>query len=104
VPLKDTVALLPVDELLVIVSCPLADPAAVGVNVTETVSDCFGFSVVGKVPATTLNAAPLIETALTVTGPVPEEVSVSVFDAGLPTATLPKFRLVALNPNCGVVA
>ena len=39
VPLNATVAVLPLDELLLIVSWPLADPAAVGVNVTETVSD-----------------------------------------------------------------
>ena len=32
VPLKDTTAVPPVVELLLIVSCPVADPAAVGLN------------------------------------------------------------------------
>jgi len=104
VPLKDTVVELPVDELLVIVSCPLADPAAVGLNVTDTVSDWFGFSVTGKVPATSVNAAPLIEIEFTVTGPVPEDVSVRDCVVELPTATLPKLRLVPLSANVGVVA
>jgi hypothetical protein len=39
VPLKATVAVLPVDELLLMVSCPLAVPVAVGLNCTCRVSD-----------------------------------------------------------------
>lgn len=100
VPLKDTTA---ADALLAIVSCPLADPAAVGVNVTGTVSVWFGFSVTGNVPATTLKAAPLNEIALTVNGAVPVDVSVNDCVAELFTATLPKFRLEELSVNCGVV-
>jgi hypothetical protein len=100
VPPKDTTA---VDALLVIVSCPLADPAAVGVNVTDTVIVWFGFSVTGKVPAATLNAAPLNEIVFTVTGAVPVDVSVTDCVAELLTATLPKLRLEELSVNCGVV-
>ena len=102
VPLKATVAGLPVDELLVIVSWPLADPEAVGVNVSDKDSDWLGFSVAGNVPATTLKAAPLIETVFTVTGAVPEDVSVSVLVADVFVATLPKLRLVALRVSCAV--
>ena len=102
VPLKDTAAELPVDELLVIVSWPLADPEAVGVNVSDKDSDWLGFSVAGNVPATTLKAAPLIETVFTLTGAVPEDVSVSVFVADVFTAMLPKLKLVALSVSCGV--
>lgn len=39
VPLNDTTAVLPLDELLLIVSDPLADPDAVGANETVIVSD-----------------------------------------------------------------
>ena len=101
VPLKDTAAEVPVDELLAIVSWPLADPETVGVNVSDKVSDWLGFSVTGSVPATTLKAAPLIETVFTVTGEVPEDVSVSVFVTDVFTAMLPKLRLVALSVSFG---
>jgi hypothetical protein len=52
VPLKATIAVLPVDELLLIDSCPVADPVAVGSNCTCKVIDCVGFNVAGKVPPT----------------------------------------------------
>ena len=39
VPLRATVAVLPVEELLLMVSCPLALPAVVGLNCTCRVSD-----------------------------------------------------------------
>ena len=39
VPLKDTVVVLPLAELLPIVSVPLADPLAVGANCTCSVND-----------------------------------------------------------------
>jgi len=77
VPFSATDAVLPLDELLVTFSVPLALPDPVGENTTETVSDCPGFNVVGKVPATALNVAPLTETEFTVTGPVPVELNAS---------------------------
>ena len=54
-------------------------------------------------PATTLKAAPLNEIEFTVTEAVPEDVSARVCVPELPTATLPKLRLVLLNDNCGDV-
>ena len=77
VPLKATVAVLPLVELLLIVSCPVAGPVAVGRNCNCKVSDWFGFSVTGKDPATMVKPAPEIEAEFTVTGAVPDDVSVS---------------------------
>jgi len=77
VPLSATVAVFPLDELLATFSVPLAVPDAVGENTTETVSDCPGFNVVGKVPAIAFNVAPITETEFTVTGPVPVELNAS---------------------------
>jgi hypothetical protein len=48
VPLKVTTAVLPVLELLLIVSCPVKAPAVVGLNCTCNVNDCVGFKVTGK--------------------------------------------------------
>jgi hypothetical protein len=104
VPLKETTVELPVDELLLTVSCPLADPDAVGVNVTDNVIDWFGLSVAGRVPAATLKAAPLTETEFTVNDPVPDDVRVNDCVVEEFTATLPKLKLVELTVNCGVVA
>jgi hypothetical protein len=39
---------LPVVELLLIVSCPVKAPTVVGLNCTCNVNDCVGFSVTGK--------------------------------------------------------
>jgi hypothetical protein len=59
VPLKATAAVLPVDELLLIVSCPLALPVAVGANCTCNVIDWVGFSVAGKLPPTIVKPVPV---------------------------------------------
>ena len=48
VPLKATVEVVPVDELLVKVSAPLAVPAAVGLKAIASVADCPAASVKGK--------------------------------------------------------
>jgi hypothetical protein len=52
VPLRVTTAGLPLEELLLIVICPVAAPVAVGSNCTCRVTDCVGLSVAGKVPPT----------------------------------------------------
>jgi hypothetical protein len=104
VPLKATVAVLPLVELLLIVSCPVAAPAAVGRNWSCKVSDWLGFSVTGKLPATTVKPAPVIEAEFTVTADVPDDVSVTEAVADELTVTLPKLRVEALNVNCGFVA
>src|SRR5260370_154500 len=68
VPFRATTVALPVDELLLIVICPVADPAVVGRNCTCNVIDCVGFSVTGKPPPTIVKPAPLLPPQLTVTG------------------------------------
>jgi hypothetical protein len=48
VPLSVTEVVLPLVELLLMVSWPLADPVAVGSNCTCSVIDWVGFSVIGR--------------------------------------------------------
>ena len=48
VPFRAITAVLPVVELLLIVSCPLAVPGVVGSNCTCSVRDCVGLNVTGK--------------------------------------------------------
>lgn len=100
VPLNATTAE-PLVELLLIVSCPVTAPAAVGRNCTCSVAVCWGFSVSGKPPPTVVKPAPLIEAALMVTGDVPDEASVTDCVVEVFTVTLPKLRLVVLTVNCG---
>jgi hypothetical protein len=104
VPLSATTAVLPVAELLLIVIWPLADPVAVGLNCTWSVTDCVGFSVTGRLPLTIEKPAPLIVAEFTVTGEVPVEVSVSACVVDVFTVRLPKFRLAALTVSCGLGA
>lgn len=103
VPPSATVAVEPVDELLLIIICPLDVPVAVGKNCTCSVMDCVGFSVVGKLPPTIVKPGPVIATEFTVTGDVPVDVSVSDCVAAVFTVTLPKFRFAALTVNCELV-
>jgi hypothetical protein len=77
VPLKATTTVLPVDELLLIVICPLAAPVVIGRYCTCNVIDCVGFSVTGKLPPTIVKLVPVIAAELIVTGEVPVEVSVN---------------------------
>ena len=77
VPLRATTAVLPLDESLLIVICPLAVPADVGRNCTCSVIDCIGFSVTGTLPPTIVKPLPIIAAVFTVTGAVPVEVSVN---------------------------
>jgi hypothetical protein len=104
VPLKATAVVLPVDELLVIVSCPLAFPVIVGANCTCNVINCVGFNVAGKLPPTIAKPVPVSAAALTVTGEVPVDVNVNVCVVAEFTVTLPKLRVAALSANCGVNA
>ena len=100
-PLKATVDVLPLVESLLIVSCPVAAPAAVGRNFSCKVTDWPGLSVTGKVPATMEKPAPVIEAEFTVTAELPDDVSVSEPVAAEFTVTLPKLRDEALSVNCG---
>ena len=96
VPLRAIAAVLPVDELLLIESCPVAVPVAVGPNCTCKVADCVGFSVTGKLPPTMVKPAPEIAAEFTVTGDVPVEVNVNDCVVAVLTVTLPNVRLAAL--------
>jgi hypothetical protein len=101
VPLKATVAVLLVDELLPTVNSPATVPPVVGRNCICKVSDWLGFSVAGKLPATIVKPAPAIEAELTVTGDVPVDVSVTARVVAAFTVTPPKLKLAVLNVNCG---
>jgi hypothetical protein len=100
VPLKDTVFVLLLAELL-IVSFPVADPVAVGANCTVSVRVCFGFNVAGRLPPAMLKPDPVIDAELTVTASLPDDVSVNDVVAEEPTVTLPKLSEVALTANSG---
>ena len=99
VPLRATTTVPPLDELLLMVICPLTVPVDVGRNCTCSVSACVGFSVAGKVPPTMVRPAPVIAAELTVTGAVPVDVSVNDWVVDVFTVTLPKLKLVALTVN-----
>lgn len=104
VPFNETSVALPLEELLLIVSCPVAAPAVVGLNCICSVAVCEGVSVNGKLPPRIAKPAPDTDAELTVTEEVPDDVSVTDCVADASTATLPKLRVVALTVNCGFVA
>ena len=102
VPLRPTVVVLPLVELLEIVTAPVKEFAEVGVKDTCSVSDCPGESVAGNEPAIRLKPVPEIEAELTVTGAVPEEVSASYSTDEVFTETLPKLMELVPTKSCGV--
>jgi hypothetical protein len=104
VPLRLTTAVLLVDELLWIVSCPDAAPAVVGSNSTFSVIDCPGFKVTGNVVPDTVKTVSPVVAKLTVTGAVPVEVIVRGWVDAVFTVTSPNARLAALSVNCGLAA
>ena len=84
VPVRVTVEVVPVEELLVRVSFPLAGPAVVGLKAIARVADCPAASVNcpaasvdGRLSPERVKPAPLRDPALIVTVPVPDEVSVT---------------------------
>jgi len=78
VPLRLINVEVPLDELLVRISCPVAAPAVVGSNCTVSVAVSFGFKVSGKVAPETVKPVPATLAALTVTAEVPVEDKVTV--------------------------
>ncbi len=104
VPLRLTTAVLLVEELLWIVSCPAAGPVVVGSNCTFSVTDWVGFRVTGNVAPDIVKPVPGRVPELMVTGAVPVEVNVTGWVDGVFTVTLPNVRLAALIVNCGLVA
>ena len=103
-PLRLTTAVLLVAELLLMVSCPVAAPVAVGANWTASVTVWPGFSVSGKVAPESVKPAPVSAAVLIVTGAVPVEVKVTDCVDVEFTVTSPKVKLAALMVNCGLVA
>lgn len=89
------------EELLLIVSCPVAAPVVVGSNSTVSVAVWFELSVNGKAAPENENPEPVITTELTVTGAAPVEVKVMDCVAGVLRMTLPKATLVALMDRVG---
>jgi ABC-type anion transport system duplicated permease subunit len=98
------VELVPVEELLVRLTVPLAAPATVGSKLIVRVAVLPAASVSGKVTPESVNSEPLNDPALTVTVAVPEEVRVTVLVAVAATFTVPKLTLVALRVSVGTAA
>ena len=84
---------------LVTLIVPVALPAAVGANLTLSVTVCEAFKVAGVVTPVTLYPVPVATTLEMCTAALPEFVSVMFCEVLLPVATLPKFRLVGLALN-----
>lgn len=90
--------------LLVMEIMPVAALTLVGVNLTFSVTDFWGFNVIGKDAPDIVNPVPLTAAAEIFTAPVPVDFSVTDFVTLEPTATLPKATLPGLIVNCGEVA
>jgi hypothetical protein len=102
VPLSWTTAVPLVDELLWIVTWPVAAPAVAGSNCTFRVTDWVGFKVTGNVAPDIVKPVPLRVPELIVTGAVPVEVSVTGSIEDVFTVTLPNVRLAELTVSSGV--
>lgn len=97
VPESATFAGLLVEDVLVIVTCPVAALAAVGLNVTLSVAVWPGFSVMGSAEEENVKLVPLTEIADIVTAAVPLEVSITDCVAVEFTFTLPNAMLLELT-------
>ncbi len=98
-PLRLITAVLLVDELLWMVSCPAAAPVAAGSNCTSSVTARFGFKVTGNVAPDIVKPVPPSVPELMVTGAVPVEVNVTGSVDTVFTVTLPNGRLAGLIVN-----
>src|SRR5215475_2621104 len=87
VPVNVTTAVPPVDEVLLMVNCPVTAPVTVGLNRTCSDIVCPGLSVTGGLALTTAKPVPEIVAEFTVTGAVPVELKVSVCVVDVFTAT-----------------
>lgn len=97
-----TTAVAFVEELLLIVSAPVAAPVVIGAACTLSVTVFCGLSVRGKLAPLTVNPSPLTFAELIVTAAVPLDVSVTGSVAFAPTVTLPKFRLAGFTVSVAV--
>jgi hypothetical protein len=103
VPLRPIAAVALVDELLWIVSCPVAAPVVAGSNCTSSVTAKLGFKVTGNVAPDIVKPVPVRVPELMVTGAVPVEVNVTGSVVGVFTVTLPNARLAGLIVNVDTV-
>jgi hypothetical protein len=101
-PLRLTTLWLPLEELLLSVSCPVIVPAAVGSNCTLSVVVCPGASVTGSPSPVIEKPLPDIVAALTVTFAVPIDDRTSDCVTAEFTGTVPNVSFAALRPNVGI--
>jgi hypothetical protein len=105
VPLRFTVVVGPVEELLAMSNCPVAAPAVVGSNsILRVAVGLVKFKVSGKVAPEKENPAPEMVTVLTISGAPPEEVKVSDCVVGVLKATSPKAMLSELTVSVATLA
>jgi hypothetical protein len=99
IPLRFTLIVLPVEELVEIVTAPLAAPATVGLKLNWSVMDLPGFNVAGNVGLDIENPPPTTLTELTVNIDFPEDVSVSVLVDVVFRGAVPNDRALLLTVN-----
>jgi hypothetical protein len=104
VPVSDTVAVLLVDELLVMLTVPPAKPVAVGSKVTLKTTPTLGTTVTGSVRPETLYPAPWTLIADTTSGAVPVDWMATFCDRRELTATLPNQTAFLPRVSTGVLA
>jgi len=104
VPLKVTVAVGLVEELLEIVTLPDAEPVVVGSNATLSDVVWPGFRVTGKAAPGRLKPVPVTVAEFTVTAAVPTELSVMGCVAVVLMVTFPKLMVLALMFSVGALA
>jgi hypothetical protein len=92
------------DELLPIVSWPVAGPTEDGANVSVKTTVCPGFKVAGRLIDETEKPLPVTATEFTVTAAVPVELSVTVWVVERFTTTDPNEMLVAFSVSVDVAA
>lgn len=92
------------DELLTIVSNPVADPKVVGLKSRLRLADWPELSVSGSATPDRVKPVPVSVTELMTTGAPPVELNVMVWVAGTFNVTLPKEIDVALMVNTGTGA
>lgn len=89
----------PLEEVLLIVSWPLAAPAVDGLKITFSVAVCPTLSVSGNVSPEMLNPVPVTVAEVTDTEAVPVEVRARDWVAALLMITFPNEIDVALRPS-----
>jgi hypothetical protein len=103
VPDRAITVAVPVEEVLITVSSPVAAPAAAGLNPTVNVAVCPGVKVTGRGAVSAIvKPAPVKATASIVTGSVPVEAKVTDWGAdAVFTPVIPKAKPLALELNAG---